>query len=460
MDLHRTSLMMSETPSETALPSPSIVPMAHSRQPTLVLPHRSSPSISPSLSVPPSPAPATSPLPILFFALGSDSPTSVERILVNGEAHPDDRAGPDDLPALVFSLANDKLKNKTEIVKTLLSHGADPSVVQHLVPLDEGEDQQDSSFSEFPLAQKIKEGMNPAIRYYLRRKIDLTPPQLKLLQDSSLDPLLRTRFCLIGQDLALDEFVRTVVGHCRRHSETPLSIIFAGPSGHGKSLLASKVAPLLGVSSHIVNMANLRNQEDLLQSRSVAQNADDSTLINFLTRQEGQRCVVVLEEIEKVADALCLHTLLMPWEIGKLTTPDKCIDTRHTIWICTTNVGEDIVFDFDADQQAAGTVPTRKEYLKLMTSVRKHLSQRLGTPAVSRISAILPFLPFGPAEQLALASESFSKIHSEASKDEGIEHITSAVETLLEEAMEDYIPREGARSIHRAVRVRYEDDMW
>jgi hypothetical protein len=88
----------------------------------------------------------------------------VARILANGEAHPDDRAGPDDLPALVFSLANDQLKNKTEIVKTLLSHGADPSVVEHLVSLDEADEQQDSSFSEFPLSQKIKEGMNPAIR--------------------------------------------------------------------------------------------------------------------------------------------------------------------------------------------------------------------------------------------------------------------------------------------------------
>lgn len=105
------------------------------------------------------------------------------RILASGEAHPDDRAGPDDLPALVFSLANDQLKNKTEIVKTLLSHGADPSVVEHLVSLDEGDEQQDSSFSEFPLSQKIKEGMNPAIRFaspacvmrpYLSASLDTT----------------------------------------------------------------------------------------------------------------------------------------------------------------------------------------------------------------------------------------------------------------------------------------------
>jgi hypothetical protein len=113
------------------------------------------------------PSATTSSAPHLFFALASDSPAQVSNILNSGQANPNDTAGPNDLPALVFSLTNDQLRHKTEIVKTLLSHGADPSVVQHLVPpraegsLSESNDTEDMEDS--PLAQKLRGSMNPAI---------------------------------------------------------------------------------------------------------------------------------------------------------------------------------------------------------------------------------------------------------------------------------------------------------
>lgn len=84
----------------------------------------------------------------------------------SGQANPNDTAGPDDLPALVFSLTNDQLRNKTEIVKTLLSHGADPSVVQHLVPprAEGSRSETDAEdIDDSPLTQKLRGSMNPAI---------------------------------------------------------------------------------------------------------------------------------------------------------------------------------------------------------------------------------------------------------------------------------------------------------
>lgn len=125
---------------------------------------------SPAASHSPSTAVSTmSSAPHLFFALASDSPFQVSNILTLGQANPNDTAGPDDLPALVFSLTNDRLKNKTEIVKTLLSHGADPSVVQHLVPpRGEGADSHSTDLEDTddsPLAQKLRGSINPAIEY-------------------------------------------------------------------------------------------------------------------------------------------------------------------------------------------------------------------------------------------------------------------------------------------------------
>lgn len=162
------------------------------------------------------------------------------------------------MPALVFSLTNSALKNKTEIVKTLLAHGADPSVVQHLVsPSDasgEGKTSQPNSRTEggasgsdepgddSPLAHRLRQSINPAIRYYLSRPGATTQTQLAALQGGQYDQLLGARFYLVGQDLALDEMMRAVASHARRSEKgkESLSLVLSGPSGHGKSYLASK----------------------------------------------------------------------------------------------------------------------------------------------------------------------------------------------------------------------------
>jgi hypothetical protein len=143
--------------------------------------YRSHSITSASQRAPSSSISVANPAPHLFFALASDSPAKVSKLLSSGQADANDTAGPNDLPALVFSLTNDQLRNKTEIVKTLLAHGADPSVVQHLVPSAGPESGQfaDSAFvgggeddqtevgeaDESPLASKLRETMNPAIRY-------------------------------------------------------------------------------------------------------------------------------------------------------------------------------------------------------------------------------------------------------------------------------------------------------
>ena len=151
----------------------------------------------------------------------------------------------------MFSLTNDKLKNKTEIVKTLLAHGADPSVVQHLVPSggkdDEDEDKgrtrsvDDNSevsdeADESPLAGLLRQSINPAIRYYLGRQGATNPNQLAALQNGHYDPLLGARFYLVGQDLALDEMMRAVASHARRKEKASLALVFSWPFGAWEEL--------------------------------------------------------------------------------------------------------------------------------------------------------------------------------------------------------------------------------
>ncbi|QRV80448.1 AAA domain protein [Ceratobasidium sp. AG-Ba] len=417
--------------------------------------------------------------PLLFFAIAKNSAQEVERLLQEGEVEPNDKAGPDDLPALAFTLANEQLTDKTQIVKSLLSHGADPSSV-----LDRKSGSGEFDDTELALSSRIEQGINPAIRYYLNRKrMTIPAPQAELLEKNNFGGLTRAGFSIIGQDAALDELIRVVAGHCRRQTLNPLVIVFSGGPGCGKSLLASKIGPLLHVPYFTVNMTNLRNESSLWHyiSMTTKPGSPQVPLVDFLRVNEGQRCVVVLEEIEKAADKTVWHSLLMPWEWGKATviTPTTNeqidIDTSKVIWIASSNSGDDATLKFFAERSRPSHVApgesaltrlahrprendqnfTRKDYLQLMQAVRKRLGELLGSSIISRVSSVLPFLPFTEDEVLALASESLSAMREAQNADQDLEDVDW--DSLLQQAVGEYIPGEGARSVHRAVQRAFDE---
>ncbi|CAE6526385.1 unnamed protein product [Rhizoctonia solani] len=431
--------------------------------------------------------------PLLFFAIAKNSAQEVERLLQDGEVKPNDKAGPEDLPALAFALANEQLSDKTQIVKSLLSHGADPSsVLQHKTGSGQFDD------ADLALTTRIEQGMNPAIRYYLNRKqMTIPAPQAELLEKNNFGGLTRAGFSIIGQDAALEELIRVVAGHCRRQALNPLVVVFSGGPGCGKSLLASKIGPLLHVPYFTVNMTNLRNEAALFNYISMTAKVGQPQaciqyspayslliglqipLMDFLRNNQGQRCVVVLEEIEKAADKTVWHSLLMPWEWGKATiisptTNEQIdIDTSQVIWIATSNSGDDATLKFFAERSrpsergesalvrlAHNPRPkednfTRKDYLQLMQAVRKRLGELLGSSMISRVSSVLPFLPFTEDEVYALASESLSALRAEQKGEQSYEDVDW--EELLQRTVGEYIPGEGARSVHRAVQRAFDE---
>jgi hypothetical protein len=65
----------------------------------------------------------------------------------------------------------------------------------------------------------------------------------------------------------------------------------------------------------------------------------------------------------------------------------------------------------------------------------------------SRVTTILPFVPFTEAELIAIATEGFYSLGGEQTYFVS----PSIVERISRKAIECYIPEEGARSLHRAV---------
>ena len=300
---HSTPLPRS-APVFTKDPGPSTI--ANSRNPTRTHTRRQ-----------PSHAIAT-PRPTLMFAIASDDVSEVQRVLDSGEANPNDQVGPQS--ALMFALTNEQLTNRLEIVKTLLAYGADPAglrsspsgrqehsrrssvVISGSSPAHVGHSLSASEIEGRkevdPDFEAMKSQMDPATRYFINRAdAPKTRRTSALIHRSFFRPLARMRYDVIGQDCAFEQLFRCLSIQSQNLSVSPLVVMLCGPSGHGKSLFARKFGSLLGVPTHTVNMTTLRSTHDLWQSYSMSPYEEPSTLTlaEFLTDNEGKRCVVVLD---------------------------------------------------------------------------------------------------------------------------------------------------------------------
>jgi hypothetical protein len=258
------------------------------------------------------------PRPTLMFAIASDDVSQVQRVLDTGEANPNDQVGPQS--ALKFALTNNQLTNRLEIVKTLLAYGADPAglrdspgggkeqsrrssvVISGSSPAHFGYSLNGSEIDGRkevdPAFEAMKSQMDPATRYFINRAdAPKTRRTSALIHRSFFRPLARMRYDVVGQDCAFEQLFKCLSIQSQNLSVSPLVVMLCGPSGHGKSLFARKFGSLLGVPTHTVNMTTLRSTHDLWQSYSMSPYEEPSTLTlaEFLTGNEGNRCVVVLD---------------------------------------------------------------------------------------------------------------------------------------------------------------------
>ncbi|PPQ66205.1 hypothetical protein CVT26_011064 [Gymnopilus dilepis] len=392
-----------------------------------------------------------------MFAIASDNVDEVKQALERDDVDPNEDVGPQ--PALAFALTNDKLSNKLEIVKTLLAYGADPGVAKNLTVPDlprQASEQEDNPEASEPEGSRptrtLMDELDPATKYYLERADAVHTRRISvLIQRSFFRPLTRVRYDLIGQDRALEQLFRVLSMHSRNLSVTPMVVLLCGPSGHGKSLLARKFGALLDVPTHTVNMTTLRSTHDLWQSYSMSpyETPTTCTLAEFLINNEGRRCVVVLDEIEKTLDEKALWSLLMPWELGRCSfeAGSRHVDVKNVVWLGTSNIGHDLVFSHHESRKNPEAPMTREEYVELMALLRPKVSERLGASVLSRITTVLPFVPFMLEEKRAICSEALYTLGGELARSMSPEE----VETMINAALGEYSAPEGARSLSRAI---------
>jgi ATP-dependent Clp protease ATP-binding subunit ClpA len=86
------------------------------------------------------------------------------------------------------------------------------------------------------------------------------------------------------------------------------------------------------------------------------------------------------QEIEKTADEKILWSLYLPWELGRcaIESSGRQVDVRNVIWLGTSNIGHDLIFQYQELRRSPEELMSREEYLEVMGQLRPKVSERLG----------------------------------------------------------------------------------
>jgi len=285
--------------------------------------------------------------PSIFFAVGTNSEVLIRMWIAFGAdvSAIHEASG---VPLLAFAIMNSEQlddPDTTLTVSTLLSLGAAPQVIPSPFYTPFIQDLPDNGPSDESLKADIEDEANswctPAARrklartanitqrYYLERASKTKKPSSRHKQVAKLrnaEALLGIPYFLIGQTMAANRLFQKLLNYMMVPSKRPLVMVFAGPSGHGKTELARRLGHLMSLDLEIVDCTIYNREIELFGPRNPYVGAEHgSPLNNFLTKNAGKRCIVFLDEFEKTTTDIH-QALLVPFDNGKhlpfiLSTP-------------------------------------------------------------------------------------------------------------------------------------------
>jgi ATP-dependent Clp protease ATP-binding subunit ClpC len=223
-------------------------------------------------------------------------------------------------------------------------------------------------------------------------------------------------------------------------------LLFAGPTGTGKTELAKTLSEFLFGSVERLIRLDMSEFQAVESTRKIlgeaGQSADSQALTDRVRRQPFS--VVLLDEFEK-AHPQAWDLFLQVFDDGRLTDAmGRTVDFRHCIIILTSNLGSTI-------QQQAGPGFASSTGSFSQEHVLRAVNQSFRPEFVNRLDAIIVFRPLTRelmrgilAKELAQVLERRGLRHREWA----VEWETSALDFLLEKG---FSPAMGARPLKRAI---------
>ncbi|KAI1763843.1 P-loop containing nucleoside triphosphate hydrolase protein [Hypoxylon sp. FL1150] len=437
--------------------------------------------------------------PAMFYIISTHN-IGIVREWIKYGGNPNVTWGPGAFPLVAMSILSGgkSLLQASRMLATLLRFGADPRVIpkafydpycrdlpkggpveEELIDLDDDNKQ----WCTADVRAHLASALSLTQRYDLFRSSKVTPHsgrEKEVLARQSAGEVLGLHQMIVAQSIATRWLKTRLMAYLALQRRKPLVLVFAGPSGHGKTELARRFGDLMSLELQVVDCTIFKHDNELFGPRPpYSGHEDGSPLNNFLTRKAGQRCIVFMDEFEKTSKDIH-NTLLLPFQDGRYEDrrSGKVIDCSKTIWILATNKLDESIHEFcNANEKALFQTDDEeaqdKAVGKLCRQLRKEFIEQFSAPLGGRISEILPFLIFSPQESPLIVHKELMNfqdevtriVHLSLNREEdvyvgniviGIKNDATVCTTI---AREEYDKKIGARSIAQAVERIVQDPL-
>lgn len=365
----------------------------------------------------------------------------------------------DDIMPTVVNLADEYHaagSHRPDSALTLLDRAIGDAIVKQKIAIAEAE-----SSGNTIIAQTLKNTPVSINEEKIRRTAILIMSggmqQHDLNETMLRDDLLRIK----GQD----DIKETIIKHLKRRNlglfpkKKPLSILFAGPSGVGKTEVTRIIANnITGTDPIILNMTEYNNSASI--NRIIGSpigyiGSESNVEFPFDCLESNPYQFILLDEFEK-ADPAVQKLFMSVLEDGKLkTNMGNVLDFSRCVIIATTNAGH---LDGSTKPGFATTQETR---------VRKQTADTLAKwfarALLGRFTDILTFNPLSKDTYREIIREGYEReylrIASESPK-AGAKLTPAIPDDELDRIVEEtYVSDFGARPAEKAIREKIEDQL-
>eukprot|EP00505_MAST-04D_sp_SCG-Rhode-Island_P000067 Stramenopile-MAST_4_protein_67 len=326
--------------------------------------------------------------------------------------------------ALVIAATNTK-RDGTELVRVLLSKGSSPD--------------------ELEAAGIDIKYLNRSKRYWIYKSQRIKKPSLDIIKElkyqAPADTFHELDYAVIGEETAIATVKKVLYSRfLANSSKSPLVMLMCGPPGHGKTYFSENMArSVVGEDNFkFISMSQVRDDADLFGGNlgGMGKYGTEGQLTSWLRERQDRPTIVFLDEFEKTfglhsalghnQDKKIYQSFLEPWQDGKLTDQGRRTDGSHggsridcsqTIWILTSNWGQDEIIKFaqiNKDRVYGSITADDADWLQthlakksLKGLIQQHFETLTRTGDLKalarRIDYIVPFMPFTKIEQAIVA---------------------------------------------------------
>ncbi|HRZ77576.1 MAG TPA: AAA family ATPase, partial [Bacteroidales bacterium] len=258
---------------------------------------------------------------------------------------------------------------------------------------------------------------------------------------------------VVCQDDNIERIIEYLSLEIPKHRERPMSMLFAGMTGTGKTFTADLIAKYMerhGYGYHYETMTNYKSEHDASRFVGSAEGfvgSDSPPAIITKQIQYGGKLVIVLDEFDK-AHPSAQDMIMQLLDKGVIQSNKLSADFRQSLVILTSNAADRELVEYKAGQVRQGVGISDPRF---NTGIKEILrTNRMADTLLARLDRILVFNPLAASELCVICWNEAAKALQEYNEDLQLCHVDPKLmaEVLCSEGALNY----GARPIRDKVK--------